>query len=436
MTSDLPLPSSPDVERLVLGAILTDPECIAAALDNLTPDDFHDQRHRRILKCCIALHERGDSVDSVTIAHELIGLGFLQAVGGIGYLVQLGADMPRLSGLDGWIGVLRDKALARSAILAAQDAIRRIVAGDRASEVVESLRTLGERLNAKKPGSFQTADQVIEDSGGIEAFFTPPNGLGIETPIRWWSERMRFAPGSQTILAAMTGVGKTALALQCAVEAAKRNYRTAVYSLEMPNAANLRRMIAQESQVNMHRLALGIGTKEEIAAAGRGLRNILELENLILFRDTPVNVAAINADLQRLISLGTPAQFVIVDHLLLMESLGRSDNRAQEVSAMSRGLKLTWTRYKIAGLVLTQFNRKGTETDEPELGWLKESGSIEQDADGIGMLWCRTAEDRDSDVRDLIFKLAKNRNGPCGRIGLDFLKKYTKMTERKYENAA
>lgn len=428
MTDTLPLPAAVEAEKMVLGAIMTDSECVDAALGNLTADDFSLEKHKRIFMRMIELHESGENIDRVTLAQKLEEQGQLKSVDGLSYLVSLDDGMPRLSGMDGWIGIIREKAISRRIIIVTNDLQARCRAGEDVQGILASIRALGDGLTAQNGRSFQTAADIVHEIG-YDAFFTPPHGLGIETPFRWWSERMRFAKQSQTVLAAITGGGKTALALQCAMEAAKRNYRTAIYSLEMANTANLRRLVAQESSVNMHRLAIGVGTPDERAAAARGLGKVLDMEDMILFRDTPIDVAAIHNDLRRLISKGTPAHFVIVDHLLLVSGSGKSDNRAQEVSAISRGLKLTWKKFDVAGLVLSQFSRGGQEYEEPQLRWLKESSSTEQDADNVAFLWPRTAEDQDLDVRSWKFMLAKVRDGVTGRTDLSFEKRYTRFRE-------
>jgi replicative DNA helicase len=421
-TEEILLPALPDIERMVLGALLTDPNQIDMAIGNLTADDFSTEPNRRIFLRAKDLRDRGDSVDRVTIAMKLREEGQLASIGGMSYIVSLDEGLPEIHNLENYIALLRQKALARKVIICASDAIRRAALGDEPLALIESLRTIGERLEAGKRDNFQTPGEIIAETG-LDEFFCPSHSLGIEPPIPWLAERMRFEPGTQTILAALTGGGKTALAAQCAWEAISRGYRVAWYTLEMRARENLRRLVGQVGRVNMHRLKMGLGDSEERAQALYALNRILEHDELLMFRDTPIDVQAVNSDQQRLAMKGKKPHLNIIDHLLLMDGAGES--RAQEVSKLSRGLKLTWMRHNNAGLVLSQFRRHGgNPTDEPNLDWLRESGSIEQDADHVIFLHPIRADDFDAEIRAWRLKLAKQRTGPVGRCDLQFIRRY------------
>ena len=422
MTSELPLPCDREIERLTLGALLTDPDGIDTALSNLTAEDFASIEHQRVYAAIAQLRQDGEPVDRVTLAYALKHRGYLESVGGLSYLVTLDEGLPHLHNLPSYIGRLRDYATTRKVILLANDVERRARGGEDANHLIESLRSMGDELAIKKQASFETAQQIGERIGLQELLEPSKRSLGIEPPLPWLAERFRFRPKSQTIIAGVTGGGKTALAAQCAFKAALDGYRVAWYSLEMENEENLLRLIGQIGRVNMHRLRMGAGSFQERMDAQEAVQVLADLQDRILFRDTPIDLQAINSDLQQLKMAGTPADLVVVDHMHLMECKGY-ENRTQEVSALSRGLKTIWTRHNIAGLVLAQMNN-ADEFEEPQLRRLRESGSISHDATNVIFIWPHSALDAEEQVRRWRLKLAKVRNGPTGLCDLSFVRKY------------
>jgi replicative DNA helicase len=422
MTQELPLPADIFVERMTLGAMICDPEQIDMALGNLTAEDFSELKHKRIYAAMVQLRQEGEPVDRVTLGHALNHAGHIEAVGGMSYIVSLDEGLPQIANIGGYIAILRDKAIARRLISLTNDVQARVRSGEDTFHLLEALRSVGDWLAIKNQQSFETSGQIIERVGLQELLEPSKRSLGIEPPLPWLAERFRFRPKSQTIIAGVTGGGKTALAAQCAFKAAIDGYRVAWYSLEMENEENLLRLIGQIARVNMHRLRMGAGTFQERMDAQEAITILAELKDRILFRDTPIDVQAVNSDLQQLKMQGTPADLVVVDHMHLMESPGR-ENRTQEVSAISRGLKMVWTRHNIAGLVLAQMNN-ADEFEEPQLRRLRESGSISHDATNVIFLWPHSALDAEERVRRWRMKLAKCRSGPIGMCDLSFTKRY------------
>ena len=421
---EFPAPAALDIERLVLGAILGESKHAEIGLGTLTPDDFSTEAHTRVLLACRANYEVGLPIETPAVARRLFEERKLETVGGLTFLTQI-TDIPNIANLDGYIEILHKKRLARHVVLCAQNALGRIAAGDEPIDVLEGLRASGERACVNQKENFRTPDEIISQIGEQE-FFSPKNTLGIETPIPKLSEMMRFTPGSQTILAAITSGGKTAFAAQCAWEAITRGYRIAWYTLEVSDVDNLRRMVGQVGRVNMHRLRMGLYDPDELARGRYALTRLSELSELLMIRNTPITLANVNADLVSLRAKGRAPHLVLVDLLLLVDPPPGMQSRVQEVSYLSRGFKLAWVRHQCAGLVLTHISRKGDdETSEPELNWLKESGSIEQDSDAVIFLHARTKDDRGADERAWRLKLAKNRVfGPTGRVDLTWIKKY------------
>jgi len=426
--TELPLPSIPEVERLTLGALMTDPDAIDQALDNLTADDFAEERHRRIYLRIAELRKDGEPVDRVTLAHYLRHAGQLESVGGLTYLVSLDQDLPHLANIGAYIGLLRDKAIARRVILLANDVETRARAGEDANHLIESLRSMGDALAVKNQQSFETFEQIITRVG-VQQFLKPSGAnSGIIPPLPALAERFRLTRKSQTVIAGSTGGGKTALAGQFVWAAALQGKRTAWYSLEMENEENARRLVGQIGQVNMHRIRMGGGTFSEEQAALEAIAKIADVGDLILFRATPIDLQMVNSDLQKLKMAGTPADLGVIDHIQIVETPGKSENRTQEISALSRGFLSIWSRHSMAGLVLCQLNG-GDEYEEPTKRRLMNQGSISHDAAHVIFTWPHSAADYEEPIRKWHGKLDKNRHGPTGKFDMEFVRKYACFTQ-------
>jgi replicative DNA helicase len=437
---DKGLPTNIDAERFVLGSILLDDNMYVQAAGTLEPDDFSLDKHRRIFRRMGELQDRGEKVDRITVANELMKFNELEACDGLSYLVSLDDGLPQIPNLDAYIRIVKDKAVLRRIIFASQNMMNRCLMGeeepgDILAGAEETLLKLGEAR--VKTGLVNTEDILKTYDGGINAFLDPSKRIkGISTGFAKLDEMTGGMHGGDLfIIAARPSMGKTAFALNIAQHAALRMKQTvAVFSLEMSRESLLTRMLCATARVDSQRFRAGYLTQEERRKLNQGLHELVEAP--LFIDDTPgVHLMDMHAKLRRLQQERGKIGLVIVDYLQLMSGRGRFENRNQEVSALSRGMKLLAKELNVPMMVLSQLSR-AVETRQgdhrPQLSDLRESGSIEQDADVVGFIFREEVYNRDrEDLRGLAeFIVAKQRNGPVGTVNLVFLHAQTKFENR------
>jgi len=438
LTFEKGLPASLEAETLVLGAILLDDSNYMLVGGQIGVEDFALEKHKRIFTAMGAIHERGERVDRITLANELMRRGQLESVDGFTYLVSLDDGLPQIYNLESYVRIIQEKALLRKMILSAQSVIDRCLldqedAGQILADAEESLLKLGE---TQKTEDLMNPGQIIERfQGGISAFLDPSRRVkGVSTPFAKFNEMTSgLHEGELIILAARPSMGKTALAINIAQHIATHpeiRKTVAVFSLEMSRELLLTRMICAEARVDQQKYRLGFLNQEErrrlqLAAAG-----IAEAP-LFLDDTAGINLMDMHAKLRRL-KAEHGLSLVVIDYLQLMSSRGRVENRNQEVSAISRGLKLLAKELQVPILALSQLSR-ATEQRQgdpiPQLSDLRDSGSIEQDADVVMFIYRPEYYKRDrEDLKGLAeVIIAKQRNGPVGKVKLAFLKEFTKF---------
>jgi replicative DNA helicase len=435
---DRGLPCNVDAERFVLGAILLEEANFLQAAGTLEVDDFSLEKHKRIFLRMLDLHQRGDGIDRVTLANELMRQGQLESVDGLSYLVSLDSGLPASFSLERYVKIVKQMSLLRRLVFTAQKLIDRCLLGQEEPEEIlasaeESLLRMGE---ATARNTLVNPAQIIREfEGGLEIFLDPSKRIkGISTPFKKFNEMTAgLHEGELIILAARPSMGKTALALNIAYHVATnpQDPRTvAVFSLEMSRESLLVRLICAEARVDQQKFRAGYLNADE---RRRLQMAAMQMARAPIYIDDTAgsNLMDIHAKLRRLhaeAGLG----LVVIDYLQLMSSRGRSENRNQEVSAISRGLKLLAKELRVPFIVLSQLSR-APETrpgdHRPQLSDLRESGSIEQDADLVGFIYREEVYNRDREDLKGLAKLiiAKQRNGPIGDVNLVFLKEFTKF---------
>ena len=434
------LPSNVDAERLVLGSILLDDSFFIDVAGQIKLEDFSLEKHRRIFRRMNDLHERGERIDRITLANELLRFGELEAVDGLSYLVSLDDGLPRLPNLSGYVKIIRDKSTLRRIVEAANVLMTRAILGEEEPQHIlasaeESLLKLGEAEITS--GLLSPLDVIQNYQGGINAFLDPSKRIkGVSTGFARLDEMTGgFHPGELIILAARPSMGKTALALNVASHVAvKLGLPTAVFSLEMSSESLLTRILCANSYVDSHKFRSGYLNESERQKLRQAANRLVEAP-LFIDDSAGVNLMDMHAKLRRLQQGGQKLGLVIVDYLQLMSGRGRFENRNAEVSAISRGLKLLAKELNVPMLVLSQLSR-APETRQgdhrPQLSDLRESGSIEQDADLVGFIFREEVYKRDrEDLRGLAeLIVAKQRNGPIGKVDLVYLHAMTRFENR------
>lgn len=441
LTFEKGLPASLDTERLVLGTIMRDDTYYLQAAGALEPDDFQIEKHRRIFGRMRDLYEKGERIDRVTLPNELMRQGQLESVDGLTYLVSLDDGLPDIVNLGSYIRILKDKSTLRKIIFNSQKIIDRCLIGvEEPDEILESAEE-----SLLKLGESRTRDELVSPAsviekfpGGVGAFLDPSQRVrGLSTGFAKFDEMTGGLNGGELIiLAARPSMGKTALAMNIAAHVAthpQMRKPVAVFSLEMSSSSLLTRLLCSGARVDQHKFRAGYLNQDERRKLQVALANITE--SPLFLDDTPgVNLMDVHAKLRRLKSQ-QGLSLVVIDYLQLMSSRGRSENRNQEVSAISRGLKLLAKDLDVPFLVLSQLSR-AAETrpgdHTPQLSDLRDSGSIEQDADLVMFIYREEVYKRDREdlkgLADII--IAKQRNGPIGKVPLRFLGAYTRFENR------
>lgn len=435
------LPANLDAERYVLGSIMMDDSSFIPIAGTIQADDFGLEKHRRIFARMVELYDRGERIDRVTVANELLKHNQLEAVDGLAYLVSLDDGLPAISNLDSYVRIVKDKSILRRIIFNSQKLIDRCVLAEEEPEQIlasaeESILKLGE---SRATDALANPDRIIREfDGGLNAFLDPSKRIkGIGTGFLKLDEMTGGLHGGElVIIAARPSMGKTALALNIAQHVAmdpQQKNTVAVFSLEMSKESLLTRVICASARVDQQKFRAGYLNQDERRRLQKAAAEIVQAP--LFIDDTPgVNLMDIHAKLRRLRSEHGLA-LVVVDYLQLMSSRSRYENRNQEVSALSRGFKLLAKELNVPMVVLSQLSR-APETrpgdHRPQMSDLRESGSIEQDADLIAFIFREEVYKQDrEDLKGLAeLLLAKQRNGPTGKVNLVFLREFTKFENR------
>jgi replicative DNA helicase len=431
------LPANPDAERFVLGSILLNDAVWHQVADELDTDDFSLEKHRRIFARMKDLIARGEHVDRVTLPNELIKHGQLESVDGLSYLISLDEGLPTLTNLDAYIRIVKDKALLRSMIFDAQKLINRCLLGeDEPGDILGGAHAqLTRRLDgASKKTEWMTPGQVMRVQGVDAVLFPSKSGAGLKTPWPKLTDMTSgWQPGELNIAAGRPGMGKSVYAMQQARETAKET-GVAYFSLEMSREALIRRLVAGIARVDAHRARRGQVTAEE-------RRRMLEAANDI--EELPLHIDAMHTYTPtamgyavRKLRSKMPIGLVIIDHLQLMRSGNRGETRHQELSETCHFLKRLAGELECVVLVLSQLNRAcETERRPPILSDLRESGSIEEDADSV--IFIHRPEVYKPDDPSLrgkaSFIVAKQRSGPTGTLHMTFLREFQLFEEAARE---
>ncbi len=432
-----PLPQNPDAERSVLGAILLDNHALNAAIELLRPEDFFLDQHRRLYHRMIALGERQRAIDLVTLAEELERSGELEAAGGAAYLALLVDGVPRVSHVEHYAQIVKEKATLRNLIHTADVIQQEALDAERdADEILDRAETLVFQLaeDRLRAGLVGVKEVVRESIPRLERMLNEGRQItGLATGYRQLDQLTSGLQASElVILAARPSMGKTALALNIAEHVAvAQRQPVAIFSLEMSKESLLMRFLASFARLDMHRFRTGRLTSEESRKMMEALNQLSEAP-LSIDDSGSATVMEIGAKARRM-KKDKGLAIVIVDYLQLVSARGRFGNRNEEVSSISRSLKALAKDLQVPVLVLSQLTRAPEREDrDPQLADLRESGAIEQDADVVLFINRPNfykAELPEEDRRKAKLMVRKQRNGPTGDLQYVFFERFTRFEE-------
>jgi replicative DNA helicase len=443
---DAGMPANLDAEKTILGAILLDNAAHSEAAERLESDDFSLDSHRRIFLRMTELMNAQRAVDIVTLANELARNKEIEAVGGVAYLASLTEGLPLRPVIEEYIRIVKDKSLLRKLMAICSAAIAR--AADQSETALEVLGAAeSQLLEVSEKGithGLQPLDQIVANSfGTIDNLYKQSREVtGLATHFTDLDRLTSgFQKGELIIIAARPSMGKTALAINIAQNAGIRGKaKVAVFSLEMSKESLLRRMLASQAGVDQRKLQTGFLGREDQTKLQHALEQLVEAP-LYIDDSAGISLAEMRAKARRLKQNSGGLDLIVVDYLQLMSatlpSAGgkRYENRTQEVSAISRGLKALAKELDVPVVALSQLSRASERRGEdkrPMLSDLRESGSIEQDADVVAFIhresyYNRTEEMTESDKAKSEIIIAKQRNGPTETVHMYFNARYTRF---------
>jgi replicative DNA helicase len=434
VTSNRIPPHNLDAEQSVLGAMLESREAIANVIEVVDGEDFYKPAHSQIYQIIIELYGRGEPADAITVADELARRGWLDAIGGRPYIVGLLEAYPTASSAGHYARIVEEHALLR----------RLVEAGTEVQELGFSMpEDVTEAVDDAERIIYEVGDRRLRDDiqpirpllaqnmEAIERLYDAGDTVtGLASGFPDLDEMtLGFQPSTLNIVAARPSMGKSALLGDFALHAAVRHHKTVVlFSLEMSRHELVQRFLSSEAKVDSQRLRRGSLQEQDWTRLSSALGRLAEAP---IFIDDSANITMMEMRAKcRRLKARHGLGLVIVDYLQLMQSPRRSENRQQEVSEISRSLKILAKELQVPVLCASQLNRMvETRSDKrPFLGDLRESGSIEQDSDMVMFIYRDEVYNPDSDARgeaELI--VAKHRNGPTGMVRLAFMNQYTKF---------
>jgi replicative DNA helicase len=443
------LPHNIEAEQAVLGSILIENEVFDMAENILRGGEFYSEVNARIYRTMQEMRETGEPIDLLTLTARLMDSGELETVGGVEYLSRLLSIVPTASNCEYYAGIVREKYVRRCEILMLREMLEKAMQGDgeagQISAAVQDKATAILEQSTAAEKTFRPIGEVaVSRYEEIERRAEAPVGNGVTGLPTGYPDLDRmttgFQPSDMIIVAARPSVGKTAFALNIATNVGVLARETVgIFSLEMSAAQLVDRLIAAESGVDAGKLRTGRLDPEDWAKVVEAISRLSEAP--IYIDDTPaITVQDIRIKarrLQRERGLG----LLIVDYLQLVQTRRRGENRQQEVSEISRTLKQIARELNVPVIALSQLSRAVEQRQDkrPMLSDLRESGSIEQDADIVAFLYRDDYYDKETERKNIVEVIvAKQRNGPVGTVELVFLKNFNKFVslDRGHEQPA
>ena len=427
-------PHDIEAEQAVIGSMLTDQEAVYAAIERLKPEDFYREDNKQIYTAILNIYNKAEPIDIITLKAELSSMGKLDAVGGLEYIVELPEKVPTTANVDRYIKIVEEKSLLRNLIRAANEILS---SGYAQEDDVENIVDHAEKkifdvMQKKSQKGYTTIkDVLVESFTKLEELYNQKEHItGVPTGFAELDKKTAGLHGSELILiAARPAMGKSAFALNIGSYAATRaNVPVAIFSLEMSKEQVGNRILCSEALVDSNNVRTGELNDEELGKLAETSGELSQAP--IYIDDTPgISVMEIRAKCRKL-KLEKDIGLVIIDYLQLIQGSGKTSSREQEIAEISRSLKILAKEIEVPVIALSQLSRavEARPDHRPMLSDLRESGSIEQDADIVMFLYRDDYYNEDSEKKNIAeVIIAKQRAGSTGTVELAWLGKYTKF---------
>ncbi|NLJ78507.1 MAG: replicative DNA helicase [Tissierellia bacterium] len=432
-------PHSLEAEQSVLGAMILNKEAINIAIEQLHPDDFYREANKEIFETVVELFNKGEPVDLITLSEELRRRGTLENIGGVSYLADLSGGVAITSNIKYYCNIVEEKSILRRLIDSCDDIMGKSYEdSEEVNAIIEQAeKSIFDITQGRHRDGFVPIKEVLLDSfSKIEEMAANQGQLtGLTTGFVDIDSKLSGMQKSDLILlAARPSMGKTALGINIAVNSAlKTGASVAIFSLEMSREQLVQRMIASSAHVDLQKIIGGRLDEDEWMKIIDIMAPLSQVD--ISIDDTAgISLIEMKAKCRRL-KLEKGLDLIVIDYLQLMQSEGRQENRQQEISTISRGLKALAKEMDCPVVALSQLSRAPelrTSDHRPILSDLRDSGAIEQDADVVMFLYRDDYYHEDSDKKNIgEVIIAKHRNGPTGTVELVWKKEFTKFLNKE-----
>ena len=433
-------PHSVEAEQSVLGSILLDKDAMISVSETLIPEDFYKEAHRVIYECMLKLYNNQSEIDLITLADELRDQGYLDDIGGIAYITSLSTIVPTTSNIKYYINIVKEKSISRQLISAANDIIN--LGYDSSTKVEDVLENAEKKIfdisQERTTNDFQPINQVLTETlSMLEKLYEEKSDVtGLTTGFRDLNKKINGLQRSDLLLiAARPAMGKTAFALNLVQNAAlKGDASVAVFSLEMSKEQLVQRMVAAQSSVELKKIKTGTLAANDWPRITDGMAVLSGAK--IHIDDTPgIKISELRSKCRKL-KIEKGLDLVLIDYLQLMEGEGHNESRQQEIAKISRSLKILAKELDCPVVALSQLSRAPEQRADhrPMLSDLRESGSIEQDADIVMFLYRDEYYNPDTEKKNIgEVIVAKNRHGETGTVELVWFGGIQKFADKMRE---
>jgi replicative DNA helicase len=414
-----------EAEIATLGAVLIDADALSSVVHLVRPEDFYKGAHQRIFEAILSLFDKGQSIDLITLAEELRARGVLEQCGGAAYVSRLTSAVPTSANVEYYARIVQASSIRRTLARVSQEIIAQ--AHDNSSEISvileEAERKIFEISDRNQTGTYYPAKEIVKQTfEAIERHYhSKTEYTGIPSGFKDLDQlTMGFQNSEFIVIGARPSVGKTAFALTIAANMSiRQKIPVGFFSLEMSSMAIMQRLLSMEARLDSQRMRTGMLSPADFSRITEACGRLYEAP--LYISDSPdLKLLDLRAQARRMKS-HQDVKVIFVDYITLISSENRELPRHEQIAEVSRSLKALARELNLPVIALSQVRRE-TEGKKPTLADLRESGSIEQDADVV--IFIHT-EDLKAEVREVA--VAKQRNGPVGDIALAFLAKYTKF---------
>lgn len=428
------LPHSYEAEQAVIGSMIMDPDAVTTAMEMITEEDFFNRQYGMLFKAMVLLYNEGKNSDLVTIKAKLEEMDVSSEMVSLDFIREIISAVPTSANVKQYANIVYEKSMLRKLIKVNEEITNTCYAGNEKMEDVmeETEKKVFELLQSRNSGDYVPIDKVVSNVfDKLEAASrTKGTVTGLPTGYIYLDNQLSgLQPSDFILIAARPSVGKTAFALNITEHISiKKPNAVAIFSLEMSKEQLVNRLISQHSMVSSQRMRSGELNETEWEKVVE-TANIIGNSNIVI-DDTPsITIGELRSKCRKF-KLDKDIQLVVIDYLQLMRGNGKYPSREQEIADISRSLKGIARELNIPVIALSQLNRsvESRPDHKPIMADLRESGSIEQDADVVMLLSRKyNKEDETEDRNTIIINVAKQRNGPVGEIELLWLPEYTKF---------